>query len=349
MMPYRWAALACFLCACSTGGLGRTDSEEDDWPLAQCASDEGCPGDLACVCGHCEYRCESGDVCAVGSCVSDDTVLAGRCEGTTPPSGGLCLLACSTVADCSENPNATACVEGYCQGPTDTSSAGDTGIEGDPVQDAFDELGPEPDAQADPIPVPDADPADATDATSESDTDSDTPDIDTTADARDAADVPELVCTVTPLQPIGEFGVEYDAITDCICDAVAVDCRTLYRSRVVSLDGNTVVVEGTKVLANSGNPTPSAPVSIWLVEAPPEGGQCLALDDYPARAESTWSADATWQLEGSVWPTLEAFEAAPNGSEIWLTVVSGSGTNPDVQVQRIFYGRDPLGFRKECR
>ncbi|MBN2194195.1 MAG: hypothetical protein JW751_15365 [Polyangiaceae bacterium] len=93
---------------------GPQTGTQTNW-LRACQTDEECGAELECHCGTCTLACdENGSTCADltgAACVSAaDVGAVALCDGSAPPTTGLCLLPCADGA-C---PTGTACRAGVC-------------------------------------------------------------------------------------------------------------------------------------------------------------------------------------------------------------------------------------------
>jgi len=331
------------LAACSgEGSTGpSTDSTNVNW-LESCGGSATCAPGLECLCGVCHYACDDNGSCNQGQCVTDQATIHLACTAPLPTStAGVCLVNCNQASDCP----AGFCTQSWC-GPdaptTDDPDASfpeaDTSIED--VLNATDTITIDPVDIVVPDILQTADANTATDGSANADTSEMqdvVPDVDRVAPS----------CRIEPLQTVGEYTPEFTGEPACNCTLETPSCHILYRARVVSLTGNVVLVEGAKTPINAGNPEPSAEVQTWLLQASGETLDCNTLDTLNERATGRWSAGTSFRMEGSVWPTTEAFEAAAEGDEIWLSVVTGGGA-AGVQNSRVFFQAQALGFRKVC-
>lgn len=334
MIAIRTAALCLcvVLVACSSEGPSgpSTDSTNVNW-LESCGVSSTCAPGLECLCGVCHYACDNNGSCEQGQCVTDRATIEVTCTAPLPSTAsGVCLVSCNETPDCP----AGFCSQSWC-GPNA------------PTTDEPDASVPETDAVFDDASSPeDADVIESVEVVE--------PDTDSPADARETQDVaPELdpgppSCRIEPLQAVGEYTPEFTGEPACECTPDFPSCHILYRARVVSLSGNIVIVEGAKTPINAGNPEPSGEVQVWLLEGSGETLDCNTLDTLAERATGTWSSGTSFRVEGSVWPTTEAFDAAEEGAEMWLGVVSGAGPSGELVTQRIFFQAQLLGFRKVC-
>jgi hypothetical protein len=106
-------ALACGLTLGSCGKVGEeTELQLDsntNW-LKRCDADDECGGSLRCYCGQCSLPCAGADECSLlagAQCASS----GGAACGEQPGAGGLCVLGCSSDAECGLD---FSCSAGQC-------------------------------------------------------------------------------------------------------------------------------------------------------------------------------------------------------------------------------------------
>jgi hypothetical protein len=98
--------------ACSEPEPGPSVGGNTNW-LTKCSDDAQCGSATSCVCGRCSTSCSGPAMCAdfPGSTCAVSVAAQQQCGADEP--GGVCLLACSSDADC-EDEGELACVQGAC-------------------------------------------------------------------------------------------------------------------------------------------------------------------------------------------------------------------------------------------
>jgi hypothetical protein len=148
------------------------------------------------------------------------------------------------------------------------------------------------------------------------------------------------VCTIDVTGTVGEFSEQYDAQPSCDCTPDTPSCHTLYRWSLAGSQGTSVTLSFQKA-ANSGNPTPSAPVQWWLVAL--QESDCAVLEDALVIQSGTWSEGTT------VSTTLQAATLADligdTGGTVSLGFITGGG---DLPTEKIFFTRDLIPVTLTC-
>jgi hypothetical protein len=102
-----------------SGKRGPEVGGESHW-LASCGADRDCGDGQRCLCGTCTHACSTDTACAGGLCYNASSpLLLERCDTASLPSQGICLLECTSDADCG---SARTCEQGAC-----LTRAGDAG------------------------------------------------------------------------------------------------------------------------------------------------------------------------------------------------------------------------------
>jgi hypothetical protein len=112
-----WFASLVALASCLTlGSCGKVGEETElqldsntNW-LKRCDADDQCSGSLRCYCGQCSLPCAGADECSLlagAECASS----GGAACSEQPGAGGLCVLGCSSDAECGLD---FSCSAGQC-------------------------------------------------------------------------------------------------------------------------------------------------------------------------------------------------------------------------------------------
>src|SRR5262245_10715321 len=99
---------------CEPGGHGQTTDSQTNW-LRNCQIDAECGAGLSCICGVCTASCGEDAACGElpgAACVgAAEPGAIARCDGTVPPTYGLCLPRCEDTS-C---PEGQMCVAAVCE------------------------------------------------------------------------------------------------------------------------------------------------------------------------------------------------------------------------------------------
>jgi hypothetical protein len=289
-----------------------------DRDFLSCDTGEDCPAAMSCICDVCYYACDGANPCSQGICESVERLDDPNCLVDPLAAISVCLDECSSTADCEF---------GVCIGERCVPEP---------------EIGP-----SDGEDVDRSDVAMIDDGLTERDSDSDGSQNDVQAgDTILSQDAVQRSCRIESSQPVGQLTADFEAEPDCSCTSDNPTCHSLFRAQVVGIVGNVVTLSGQKASLNSGPPEPTAPVTVRMLVADGTTPACTDLDIFVERSRMVWSAEATFTVQGNIWPTEQDFNAAQPGSEIYLFLASGSGAGaPDA---RIYFQPQVLRFRKVC-
>ena len=154
-------------------------------------------------------------------------------------------------------------------------------------------------------------------------------------------------CQVELVSPsLGSYTTNFTPVTaGGPCSAGNWDYHSLYRSKVVSVSGNTADVCVKK--AGSGGPMSASVDFEWVVLSNISHMSCMDLNSYVTRYSSTWyQGSSEFCFSSSVWPNQASFAAAGQGdTKAFGAVTGGAG---GYEHQRVWFQRQPVVFRKVC-
>jgi hypothetical protein len=150
-----------------------------------------------------------------------------------------------------------------------------------------------------------------------------------------------VTCTIVASPAINSWTPNFVPQTNCSCTEQNTACHTLYQGRVNSINGNTANMSFKKT---DGTP-PSVSSSFWVVVGEPFPS-CTLLGAYVTRVSGNWANNiGTLNVNVGIWPSLQDYEAAPNGETKDLFIITGGAGAPN---DRTWFEKQAVTFTKVC-